>query len=224
MRHKHADLIQDLGMKPVGSKGLSTRKGIYKCHCGNEFEARASNIKSGNTKGCGCLRGGLVKHGLSSTKEYSCWLGMRNRCCNQKSPDYENYGGRGINVCARWINSFENFYSDMRDCPEGFSLDRIDVNGNYEPGNCRWADNSKQAFNTKIYSSNTSGVPGVHFHSDSGKYKARISKNGKRIELGHFKELKDAIKARHEAEIFYFGELKIKMADAMLKASGVSDG
>jgi len=85
-----------------------------------------------------------VTHGLSGTKTYYSWVAMINRCYNPKNDRYHNYGGRGIKVCDRWRESFENFLNDMGIRPEDRTLDRIDVNGNYEPSNCRWSDSITQ--------------------------------------------------------------------------------
>lgn len=91
-----------------------------------------------------------ITHGLSSTSEYGIWSGMRKRCENPKCPAFKRYGGRGIVVCERWRASFADFLADMGPRPSPkHSLDRIDVNGNYEPGNVRWATAATQARNTR---------------------------------------------------------------------------
>lgn len=85
-------------------------------------------------------------HGLSMTREYRCWYGMKRRCLEINNPVYHNYGGRGVKICDRWLNSFENFLSDMGNAPSlKHSLDRYpNVNGDYEPSNCRWATSVEQ--------------------------------------------------------------------------------
>lgn len=142
-------------------------------------------------------------HGMTKSKEYSAWHHMKDRCLNPNDANYGIYGGRGIKICDKWIDSFLKFYEDMGDRPEGTSLDRIDVNGNYEPSNCRWANSVTQARNQRLRSTNTSGYKGVSFHKHQNKWISRITINKSRISLGYFETKEEAIKARKEAEIKY---------------------
>lgn len=124
------------------------------CDCGTKRLVQAPSLKIGSSKSCGCYKDERVKtHGKSGTPIYEVWRTMLKRCNSPTSRQYHNYGARGIRVCERW-HTFENFYADMGDAPEGKSLDRIDNDGNYEPSNCRWTTQKQQIRNKR----NTSRV------------------------------------------------------------------
>ncbi len=128
-------------------------KWLCRCDCGADVSVIACDVKSGHTRSCGCYdadrkRTDTVRHGYARTKTYNCWANMISRCTNQNRHDWMNYGGRGIAVCERW-RDFVNFLADMGEKPANLSIDRIDVNGNYEPENCRWATASQQRMNQR---------------------------------------------------------------------------
>ena len=140
MSYKNLEVIKER----VKMRGKYVYSHLFRCYCGNEFVAEAHSVKSGHTKSCGCYHKKVVadkntKHGMHDSTSYSSWENMIQRCYNPNATGYKYYGGRGITVCKEWKESYAQFNLDMGK-KEGkhLSLDRIDVNGNYEPSNCRW--------------------------------------------------------------------------------------
>lgn len=125
------------------------------CVCGTYKVVRGTHLTGKKTRSCGCLELDLLssrskKHGMSKTRPYRIWRNMINRCHYQEYPERNLYGGRGIEVCHRWRESFEAFIEDMGVPEPHLSIDRINCNGNYEPGNCRWVDAKTQAQNRRF--------------------------------------------------------------------------
>ena len=125
---------------------------LFKCECKKEKTIRKDRVTGGIVKSCGCKNKNTrfqITHGVpNEDRTYRSWCKMKSRCLNKNHNDYNNYGARGIKVCDRWMK-FENFWEDMGERPSKMTLDRVDVNGNYEPNNCRWATNEQQYNNTR---------------------------------------------------------------------------
>lgn len=143
----------------ISKLGSNKRRTVWLCicDCGTFASADRNALNTGTKKSCGCWRHehgksrGLQnkKHGMATSSTYKSWRAMRTRCLNPRDEHWENYGGRGITICKRWMDSFENFLSDMGIRPHGRTLDRININGNYEPENCRWSTPTEQSRNQR---------------------------------------------------------------------------
>lgn len=164
------------------------------CSCGSIKDITGVNLKSGNTKGCGCQRRKKgaehhnSTHGLAGTKTYNTYRHMMARCYYKKQKGYKNYGGREIKVCKRWRESFVNFVGDMGLKPPNMSIERINNDGDYKPENCKWASYQEQAFNKRKGKNKSSKYIGVHKIKSNGKWQSCIGWNHKLYNLGSFKD------------------------------------
>lgn len=194
-------ILVDLGLKEVAGGRKNERYVIAECPvCKKGFEVRAADVKRGHTTKCKSCAITITNttHGGSKTRLFRIWQVMRNRCFCHNTTQYQDYGGRGITVCDEWKTSFEAFrdWALANGCSDELSIDRIDVDGNYEPDNCRWVDRSVQSSNTRrISKTNTSGYRGVIKIKDYLLYRARIGVKRKRIHLGGFPTALEAAKA-----------------------------
>ncbi len=143
-------------------------------------------------------RGLCINHYNSTyvPKEYKSWVRMKDRCYNKNYIQYKDYGGRGIKVCDQWLHDYNEFINYIGKKPtNNHSLDRIDNEKNYEPGNVRWATKTEQVNNRRMFKNNTSGVTGVYFNKRCNKWCSKITINYKTTFLGYFTNKNDAINA-----------------------------
>lgn len=181
--------------------------------CGKEYFHFPSRIKSGKGRYCSrrCVPiAALVRtHGQSSHRLYSVWCSMKNRCGNSNFPMYGYYGGRGVSVCAEWRDSFEEFFlwAIRTGWQPGLELDRVDNDGNYEPGNCRWATRVQQMANTrKRRDAATSKFKGVSRHSQNDRWIAQIGVGGRTLYIGSFGDEVEAARAYDKRAREVYGE------------------
>lgn len=191
-------LIKDLGlMYPSEISRQKVRYGMFLCSCGNIFKSTTYRVDTKKTMSCGCYHKLMAKksnskHGLWNHKIYHVWNSMIGRCKNEKDNNFQDYGGRGITVCERWLD-VRNFIEDMYPTYQnGLSIDRINNDGNYEPSNCRWTTRNVQARNTRqCISTNKSGYRGVSKNTRN-KYSAVIYVNNSPVYLGVFEDKVEA--------------------------------
>ena len=184
---------------PTESSNRLRYFGIFECqYCGTHWESQVRSITGGDTKSCGCQKGGKPKHGLGTNKFYDTWHNIIKRCTNPKNINYKNYGARGITVCEEWLNvsNFVAWCDLTHPNIEGLTLDRIDNDKGYNPENCRWADRSTQGTNQRMKSNNTSGYIGVRYYIQTNSWVARITVNNILKHIGYYETIEEAVQAR----------------------------
>ena len=191
-------LIRDLGVINVGNKSERRRCGIYECPiCFKEVTTQTRYVNNGKSTKCKSCRAvdTNFKHGLAVRgnldENYTRWTNMKDRCYNPNNDKYERYGGRGIKVCDEWKNDyvlFQRYITSLKNAnKEGYSIDRIDNDGDYEYGNIRWSNHFVQTSNTvKLSKANKSGYRGVYFNKQNRLWSSKIRHNGNAVKLGNF--------------------------------------
>lgn len=170
------------------------------CDCGGSIEMRRSYLMTTEIPSCGCYKSEVISqlrttHGMTGSPTYISWMKMKERCYLDSYEEKDYYQDRDIKVCDAWLASFESFYEDMGERPDGHTLDRIDPDLGYYKENCRWADLTIQAYNRRMGTNNTSGRVGVHLR-ENGTYTAIISHYKKRITLASGVSYEEACMAR----------------------------
>ncbi len=180
------------------------------CDCGTQTVVTSGDLNSGNSRSCGCLHKEIdskthTTHGMCGTPEYRSWYHMKDRCINLKNKNYQDYGGRNINVCEEWLNSFENFFADMGFKPHsGLTLERWDNEKGYSRENCIWTSRVVQGRNQRTPKNNVSGYKGVCWVKRDKKYYSYITANNKRVYLGSYNIIEEAVEARRQGKLKYW--------------------
>lgn len=200
-------LLHELGaLYPTSTSKRKFKYGYYKCqYCCNFFKSTIRNVNIEHTKSCGCYKVKISHepntHGLFHHPLYRRYRSMISRCYHKSSKRYDKYGGKGVTVCDEWKNSFASFikWCEENGYKKELIIDRIDVNGNYEPSNCRFIDDFKSNQNTSlIQKNNTSGYRGVSWEKRSQKWLSQIVSNGKIKYLGRYNDPWEAAKAYNQ--------------------------
>lgn len=182
------------------------KKVLWKCacDCGRETLVVAGGLVTGHTTSCGCAnRDAITKHGGWKNASYNTWRAMMRRCYKTQDKDYQRYGGSGVSVCERW-HDYTNFRDDMGEPVGDETLDRINVYGNYEPSNCRWAGVQTQNRNIRVRANSKTGVVGVS-KTIHGTYMAKVTVKKKSFYSKCFKTIEEAAAARKELERIHWG-------------------
>lgn len=194
--------------------GKKKNKVVYlcKCLCGKEKTVVYASLTGGTTRSCGCLHKDVFKQMITKYKYsrvdaalYIMWQGMLARCSNKNHKSYSTYGGKGVSVCNSWKN-FDNFYLSMAPRPDGYTLDRLDSEGDYCPSNCRWATSLEQSVNRGSVKGSTSKYKGVCYHKATGKWAANLGYEYKNIYIGIYLSEKDAAYAYDKVAFMYYGK------------------
>lgn len=187
-----------------GKDGYGHCMVICRCKCGKESKVMLSKLLCGKQLGCKSCHSFLLVHGgkkrgMGMIRLYEVWQHMKQRCINSRVVQYSDYGGRGIKVCNEWKDDFVAFrdWALGNGYRDDLTIDRIDVDGDYEPSNCRWVSREIQVINRRIQKSNKSGYEGIDYEKRLGKWKVRISMDKKREYLGVFDTLEEAINTRN---------------------------
>lgn len=211
---EHLTVIEFAGFVPSNTSSKSQKLGTWRCvcACGAQTVVKGRYLTKGETKSCGCLKSDSLRkrnsiHGMSGTRTYASWAMMIQRCTNPNFESYERYGGAGVTICKEWM-TFENFYKDMGVRPPGKSLDRIDNNQGYHPGNCRWSTDLVQAQNRRaVFRNSKTGVRGVMWREDFQRYAVSIGENARQKHLGLYQDFFEACCVRKSAERSLWGSI-----------------
>lgn len=189
------------------SKAISYRY-ICECDCGRVKLVHKSHLLNGSSQSCGCLSKEISStHGMSKTRAYKSWSNMVRRCSGVGGVGDKSYVDKGISVDSAWL-TFEAFYADMGDCPDGFELERKDIAGNYCQDNCTWTDEVTQATNRGKFSNNTSGYTGVIWSKAHSAWRVVIQVNNQRHEGGLYSSFEEAVVSRQKLELKHLGYVK----------------